>query len=143
MENIENNIGFDPMIVNTNDFIIETYNELLLNRTLLNEARSEKRQELNDDDNISEIMNALDEYKQKVIPLKEKLKVAKEEFKEKNKKLFEKEEALKKNDLKLQVKLAKAYSYKSNNNDRSPILINDGKKELIINLKPELKKQKV
>ena len=118
-------LGFDPMKVATNDFIIEVYNEFLLNRTLLNEVRAEKNLELNNDDLILEIMNALDEYKQKITPLKEKLKVAKEEFKVKNIKLFEKEIALKQKDSSLKIKLAKAYSYKEANNDRTPILIND------------------
>jgi len=145
MKNIDkdNNLDFDPMKVAVNDFIVEVYEEFLINNDLLKEIRAEKKEELNNDDDILEITNKLDEYKQKILPLREKLKVAKENFKKKNINLFQKENDLKQNVLKLKYKLAKAYAYKEYINDKTPILINNWKKELIINLKPEIKKQKI
>lgn len=137
------NDSFDPMKADVNTFIIETYNELLLIKDLLKEVKIEKNEALNADDNILEIMNQLDESKEKMLPLKEKFKVAKEEFKAQNMKIFEKELSWKQKATKLKDKLVKAYTYKESQNDKSPILLWNGKKELVINLTPKITKQKI
>jgi len=134
---------FDPMRADPNNFIVETYNELILNRDILKEVRQEKKDALDEDDNILAILNQIDELKQLIKPLSEKLKVAKEEFKVKHVKLFEKELNHKRKDEELKWKVAKAYAIKEANNDKTPILINNWKKELIINLTPRVTKQKV
>lgn len=135
--------AFNPMKADVNAFILEVYSEFLLNKDLLKEVRIEKNEALNSDDDILEIMNILDEFKEKMAPYKDKFKVAKEEFKAKHMPIFEKELSYKKNDVKLKDKLVKAYMYKESQNDMSPILIGNGKKELRINLEPKLKKEKV
>jgi len=135
--------SFDIMKADINTFIVETYNELILNKDLLKDLRIEKNEALNDDDNILEIMNELDEYKEKMLPLKSRFKVAKEKFKVNNIKIFEKELLLKQKEAKLKDKLVKAYTYKESQDDTSPILLGNGKKELVINLTPKITKQKI
>lgn len=142
-ENELKNNDFNPMYVDPNTFIVERYNELLLIKDAQKDLRIEKNEAFNNDDNLLEIINALDELKQTLTPLKEKLKVAKAEFKVKNTPIFEKELLLKMKEQWLKNELAKAYAIKEGKNDMSPILINNGKKELIIQLTPKVTKQKI
>jgi len=127
---------------NPNEFILETYSKLKTVSEALKETKNDLQSLAEEDQELLELISQLEEKKAEIKPLAEKLKTKKAEFKVANIAIFEQEQKLKNKVSALKADIANAFAYKESIDDRTPIILNDGKKQkqLIVEITSKVKK---